>query len=117
MNGNIVNKKLQELAEPITISVEEFLSLLKTSSRTKKMSIAWQTEGSADGSGKPPHTSYHLMWWEESAYVGGNAGGSDTKELQDQLNLKCTPGFNNWRTLSYQNIESVLFKGKKYKVR
>ena len=56
------------------------------------MSIRWFTEGSADGSGKPPHTSQHLMWWDSSLYVGGSAGGSATKSLQEQLNLRTTPG-------------------------
>jgi hypothetical protein len=117
MNGNSVYNKIEKFAEPTFLSVNEFLDLLKTSSKSKKMSIAWRTEGSADGSGKPPHTSYHLMWWDASAYEGGSAGGSATKALQDQLNLKVTPGFNNWRTLSYQNIDSVQFKGRRYKIR
>jgi hypothetical protein len=56
------------------------------------------------------------MWWDSGEYVGGSAGGSETKELQDQLNLQVTPGSGNWRTLSYENILSVTFKGKKYKV-
>ena len=116
MTGNLVHRKIEEFATPTFISVDEFLSLLKTSSKSQKMSIAWMTEGSADGSGKPPHMSYHLMWWDSSRYVGGSAGGSATKEAQDQINLMCTPGFNNWRTLSYQNIDSVFFKGRRYKI-
>lgn len=116
MNQSSVLNKIQEFAEPKEISVSEFLSLLETTSRSKKMGITWFTEGSADGSGKPPHVSTHLMWWDSGEYVGGEAGGSETKELQDQLNLQVTPGSGNWRTLSYENILSVTFKGKKYKV-
>jgi len=117
MESNLVYKKLQEFARPTYISIDEFLTLLKSSSRTHKMNIRWMTEGSADGSGKPPHMTQHLTWWDASAYVGGDAGGSATKELQDQFNLLVTPGTNNWRTLSYQNIDSVAYKGKFYKIR
>lgn len=116
MEANIVYNKLQQFAEPKVISVDEFLALLYTSSRSQKMSIRWQTEGSADGSGKPPHTSQHLMWWDASLYVGGSAGGSATKALQDQLNLRTTPG-NSWRTLSYENIDMVAYKGRLYNIR
>jgi hypothetical protein len=117
MYNNSVHNKLIQFARPTYISVSEFLSLLETSSRTNKMSIRWETEGSADGSGKPPHMTQHLMWWDSSAYVGGNAGGSDTKSLQDQINLQVTPGTNNWRTLSYENIDMVSFKGRLYKIK
>lgn len=116
MNQSKILKKIYELAEPKEISVDEFLSLLETSSRSRKMGITWLTEGSADGSGKPPHISTHLMWWDSGEYVGGSAGGSETKELQDQLNLQVTPGSGNWRTLSYENIISVTFRGRKYKI-
>jgi hypothetical protein len=114
MKANTVHRKLQEFATPIDISVGEFIDLLKTSTRSKKMSIQWRTEGSADGSGKPPHITQHLMWWDSGAYVGGSAGGSATKARQDQFNLKTTGG--EWRTLSYQNIEFVAYKGKLYNV-
>ena len=117
MIHNLVHKKIQEFARPTYISVSEFLSLLEETSRTNKMSIRWETEGSADGSGKPPHITQHLMWYDSSEYVGGSAGGSATKELQDQINLQVTPGSGNWRTLSYENIEMVAFKGKLYKIR
>lgn len=117
MVSNLVHKKIVEFATPTYLSVSEFLDLLKETSRTHKMSIRWETEGSADGSGKPPHMTQHLMWWDSSSYVGGSAGGSETKSLQDQLNLQVTPGTNNWRTLSYENIDMVSFKGRLYKIR
>ena len=79
------------------------------------MSIRWRTEGSDDGSGKAPHMSTHLMWFDSSLYVGGSAGGSATKERQEQLNLRTTPG-NSWRTLSYENIDAVAYKGKLYNI-
>lgn len=116
MDSNSVYNKYQQFATPINISVSQFLDLLKTSNRSNKMSIKWRTEGSADGSGKPPHTSQHLMWWDSALYVGGSAGGSATKQRQDQLNLRTTPG-NSWRTLSYENIDMVAYKGKLYNIR
>ena len=113
MDSNKVFSKIQEFVGT-EISVDIFLSLLKTSSKSDKMNIKWRTEGSADGSGKPPHTAQYLMWWDENEYVGGNAGGSDTKEEQNQLNLRVTDNSGTWRTLSYDNIDSVTFKSKKY---
>jgi hypothetical protein len=116
MNANNVYSKITEFAERTekTISVSEFIDLLKTTSRTNKMNIVWFTEGSADGSGKPPHQSKHLMWWDESEYVGGAAGGSDTKAAQEQFNLQTTRG--QWITLSYENIISMSYKGRIYRV-
>ena len=113
---NTFLKNLQSFADKTekTISIDEFLSLLKTSSRTNKMNIVWDTEGSADGSGKPPHTARYLMWWDEGAYVGGSAGGSATKAIQDQFNLRTTGG--EWRTLSYNNIITFSFKDRIYKI-
>lgn len=116
MTPNNVFQKIQEFVAT-EVSVDEFLSLLKESNRTHKMRITWMTEGSADGSGKPPHRSTHLMWWDESAYVGGDAGGSFIKGIQDQLNLQVTPGSNNWRTLSYQNITTFSYKNRLYKLK
>jgi hypothetical protein len=114
MNANNVYSKITEFAEKTEkrISVNEFIDLLKTTSRTNKMNIVWFTEGSADGSGKPPHQSKHLMWWDDSEYVGGAAGGSDTKALQQQFNLQTTGG--EWITLSYENIISMSYKGRIY---
>ena len=113
---NTFLKNLQAFADKTekTISIDEFLTLLKTSSKTHKMNIVWDTEGSADGSGKPPHQSVHLMWWDDGAYVGGAAGGSATKALQDQFNLRTTGG--EWRTLSYNNIITFSFKDRIYKI-
>jgi len=113
MTPNNVFRKIQEFVGT-EISVDTFLSLLKTSSKSDKMNVRWRTEGSADGSGKPPHTAQYLMWWDSNEYVGGDAGGSDTKELQNQLNLRVTDNSGKWRTLSYDNIDSVTFKNKKY---
>jgi hypothetical protein len=88
-------KHLEHFAEKTekNITVDEFINLLQTSNRTNKMNIIWQTEGSANGTGKPPHQSQHLMWWDSGAYVGGAAGGSATKAIQDQFNLKTTSSF------------------------
>ena len=113
MTPNNVFQKIQEFVGT-EISVDTFLSLLKTSSKSDKMNVRWRTEGSADGSGKPPHTAQYLMWWDSNEYVGGDAGGSNTKELQNQLNLRVTDNSGKWRTLSYDNIDSVTFKRKKY---
>ncbi len=59
MTPNNVFQKIQEFVAT-DISVNEFLSLLKQSSRTHKMNIKWVTEGSATGEGRPPHISQTL---------------------------------------------------------
>ena len=119
MTENLIYKRIQEFAnrEPVNITRDKFLELLKKSSRSKKMSIAWRTaDESVDGTPLDAHMSYHLMWWDANAFSNSNAGGSQTKASNNQLNLKVTPGFKNWRTLSYANIESVLFLNVKYKI-
>lgn len=118
MVSNIVHKKLQEFAKPTYISVSEFLDLLETSSRSQKMSIRWETASeSVDGEPLNSHMTQHLIWWDSSKYSASNRGGSETKADNNQLNLQVTPGTNNWRTLSYDNIDMVAFKGKLYKIR
>jgi hypothetical protein len=109
-------KNLQNFANKNekTISLPEFLNLLKTSNRSQKMNIVWDTDGSTDGSGKPPHQATYLMWWDNGAYVGGSAGGSDTKADQDQFNLQTTGG--RWRTLSYNNIVTFSFRNTIYTI-
>ena len=113
MEFNSVHSKIQQFAKTEDISVSEFKKLLKQSSRSQKMNVMWRTEGSADGSGRPPHITTHLMWWDSSDYSGGSAGGSATKASQQQFNLNTTDG---WRTLSYEKIVNVLFKGKRYNI-
>jgi hypothetical protein len=109
-------KNLVKFAEKTEkdITLPQFLELLKTSNRTNKMNIVWDTEGSADGSGKAPHQAKYLMWWDGGAYVGGASGGSDTKAEQDQFNLQTTGG--RWRTLSYNNIVTFSFKNTIYNI-
>lgn len=118
MIHNLVHKKIQEFARPIYLSKDEFLDLLKTSSRSQKMSIRWETASeSVDGEPLNAHMTQHLIWWDSSKFSASNRGGSETKWDNDQLNLQVTPGTNNWRTLSFDRIDMVAFKGKLYKVR
>ena len=116
MYENQVHRKLQEFAIDF-ISIDKFKELLEESSAFEKMRITWITEGSADGLGEPPHKAEYWMYWDGGEYVGGSAGGSDTKEEQNQYNLQGDYGIGDWRTLSYDNIKLIRFKNKLYKLR
>ena len=104
MTNNSVYKKIVQFA-PQTISLSEFQDLLESSSRGNKIRVAWETlEGNND---------YYWMWWDEGAFVGGEAGGSSTKESEGMFNVKTTltsqSGRGKWRTLSLQTVSKCRF--------
>ncbi len=116
MYENSVSRKLYEFAIEF-ISIEKFKDMLRDSSSSQRMRITRVTEGSSFGGGENPHKAEYWMYWDGSAYVGGSAGGSDTKEEQHQYNLQGEYGSGDWRTLSYDNIKLIRFKNKLYKIR
>ena len=112
MNSNSVYNKLLEL-KGTEISLSEFQDLLESSSRNNKIRVEWQTlEGSTD---------YYWMWWDSGAYVGGEAGGSETKMQEGRFNIKTTltseTGRAQWRTLSLQTISKARFEKKLYYIK
>jgi len=79
-SNSVYNKLLQFKATEINLS--QFQDLLESSSRNNKIRVEWETlEGNTD---------YYWMWWDSGAYVGGEAGGSETKqkEMRECLILK-----------------------------
>lgn len=112
MTSNIAhNKLIQFKAEEINLS--QFQDLLESSSRREKIRVEWETlEGNTD---------YYWMWWDNGAYVGGEAGGSETKAEEGMFNIKTTlnseTGKWEWRTLSLQTVSKARFKNKLYKIK
>ena len=112
MNSNSVYNKLLELKGK-EISLSEFQDLLESSSRNNKIRVEWETlEGNTD---------YYWMWWDSGAYVGGEAGGSETKMQEGMFNIKTTltseTGRAQWRTLSLQTISKARFEKKLYYIK
>jgi hypothetical protein len=112
MNSNSVYNKLLEL-KGTEISLSEFQDLLESSSRNNKIRVEWETlEGNTD---------YYWMWWDSGAYVGGEAGGSETKMQEGMFNIKTTltseTGRAQWRTLSLQTISKARFEKKLYYIK
>ena len=110
-SNNYYNKLLQFKATEI--SLLEFQDLLESSSRNNKIRVEWTTlDGNVD---------YYYMWWDSGAYVGGDAGGSDTKAMEGMFNIKTTlnneGGRSQWRTLDLQTVSKARFENKLYKIK
>lgn len=110
-SNNYYNKLLQFKATEISLS--EFQDLLESSSRNNKIRVEWTTlDGNVD---------YYYMWWDSGAYVGGDAGGSDTKAMEGMFNIKTTlnneGGRSQWRTLDLQTVSKARFENKLYKIK
>ena len=110
-SNSVYNKLLQFKATEINLS--QFQDLLESSSRGNKIRVEWETlEGNTD---------YYWMWWDSGAYVGGEAGGSETKGDEGMFNIKTTlnseTGKSVWRTLSLQTVSKARFQNKLYKIK
>ncbi len=110
-SNQFYNKLLQFKATEISLS--QFQDLLESSSRSNKIRVEWETlEGNVD---------YYYMWWDSGAYVGGEAGGSETKADEGMFNIKTTltneTGTTKWRTLSLQTVSKARFNNKLYKIK
>lgn len=110
-SNQFYNKLLQFKATEISLS--EFQDLLESSSKNNKIRVEWTTlEGNVD---------YYYMWWDSGAYVGGEAGGSDTKAAEGMFNIKTTltneTGRAKWRTLDLQTVSKARFNNKLYKIK
>ena len=109
-SNSFYNKLLQFKATEISLS--EFQNLLESSSRNNKIRVEWTTlEGNVD---------YYYMWWDSGAYLGGEAGGSETKAMEGMFNIKTTlnneTGRSKWRTLDLQTVSKARFENKLYKI-
>ena len=59
---------------------------------------------------------YYEMYWEASKYVGGEAGGSETKQEEGMFNIQCKDVKGKWRTLNLQTVIKCRFENKLYKI-
>ena len=108
MDTASVHNKLQKFA-PQTISLRKFQTLLESSTRSNPIRVQWETlEG---------FTDYYWMYWDSAAYVGGNAGGSDTKAEEGMFNIQCLGLRPNWRTLTLQTVSKCRFNNQLYLVK
>ena len=106
MNSNSVHNKILKFAVQ-EISRSEFETMLKTQTNSgNKMKIGWITELGLN--------RYYEMYWDGSAYVGGDAGGSSTKALVDMYNIQRDRG--DWKTVDFNTVYKIRFKNKLYKV-
>jgi len=77
MYENKVHKKLLELATEEVSLITFQKEYLEKSTKANPIRVQWETlEGDTD---------YYWMYWDRSAYVGGDAGGSSTKQKKECL--------------------------------
>ncbi len=108
MTSNSVYNKLVNFAME-TRTFAEFQEALFSSSKRNPIRVEWETlEG---------NKRYYWMYWDRGAYVGGNAGGSATKEAEDMVNIQVLDKVGDWRTLDYSSVSKVRFNGQTFKVK
>jgi len=108
MNSSITYKKFLELKGK-EINLSDFQDLLESSSRGNTIFVQWETnEGNLD---------YYEMYWDASKYVGGDAGGSDTKAAEGMFNIQCKGVNGKWRTLDLQTVVKCRFENQLYKIK
>ena len=108
MYNSRVYSKLVELKGK-EINLSEFQDLLESSSRRNTIFVQWETnEGNVD---------YYEMFWDASKYVGGEAGGSETKQEEGMFNIQCKDVKGRWRTLNLQTVTKCRFENKLYYIK
>lgn len=108
MTSNSVSKKLVEFISQ-TISFSEFEDiLLNQATESNPARVGWITETG--------RKRYYDMYWDSAAYVGGDAGGSDTKAEMDMYNIQVKGVDGDWRTLDFNTVYKVRFNKRTYKV-
>ncbi len=108
MTSNSVSKKLVEFISQ-EISFAEFEDiLLNEATESNPARVGWITETG--------RKRYYDMYWDSAAYVGGDAGGSDTKAEMDMYNIPVVGLDGDWRTLDFNTVYKVRFNNKTYRV-
>lgn len=107
MNSNSVYKNIQKFGiKTEYINLSQFQDLLESSTRNNPIRVQWETlEGNTD---------YYWMYWDNGAYVGGDAGGSATKAKEGMFNIQCLGLRPKWRTLSLQTVSKARFENTLY---
>ena len=108
MTSNLVFKKMQNfVSEEMDFSTFERI-LKRETSAANPIRVGWITE-----TGK---RRYYDMYWDEAAYKGGKAGGSDTKAAMDMYNIQVKGQYGDWRTIDFNTVYKVRVNNKTYKV-
>jgi hypothetical protein len=108
MTSNSVSKKLVEfISQEISFSEFEDI-LLNQATRSNPARVGWITETG--------RKRYYDMYWDSAAYVGGDAGGSDTKAAMDMYNIQVVGIDGDWRTVDFNTVYKVRFNKKTFKV-
>lgn len=108
MNQNSVLKNMMQFA-PQEITFSEFEDILKNQATANNpVKVGWVTELGLN--------RFYDMYWDRGAYVGGNAGGSDTKALVDMFNVPVVGEDGDWRTVDFNTVYKIRFNNKSYKV-
>jgi len=107
MNHNLVHKNILKFAIN-EVSLNQFELWLGETSSNEPMYIWWKTN---EGNNRR-----YSMFWDSSAYVGGNAGGSDTKAAEGMWNLQGDYPGGDWRTLDTNTVTRFSWKGKAYRI-
>ena len=108
MTSNSVYDKLVNFAVS-NISFRTFELMLKESTQSNPIRIGWRTEVGIN--------RYYFAYWDSAAYVGGDAGGSATKEAQGMVNLQCLDlSDGSWRTIDYNTVTKCRFNGQTFNV-
>lgn len=108
MYSNSVHNKLVELAgEEITLS--RFEEMLKESKSNSKIRVQWRT--------KEGRRRDYWFYWDSGAYVGGSAGGSATKAMNNMFNLQGDGFTGDWRTLWLDTVVKCRYQGKNYTIK
>ena len=107
MTSNSVHKKLVNFISE-TISFSEFEQMLYNSSPRWPVRVGWITE-----TGKK---RYYDMYWIDGPIGDGIAGGSDTKAAMDMYNIRVIGLEGKWRTIDFNTVYKINYRGKAYKV-
>jgi hypothetical protein len=107
MTSNSVHKKLVNFISE-TISFSEFEQMLYNSSPRWPVRVGWITETG--------RKRYYDMYWIDGPIGDGIAGGSDTKAAMDMYNIRVIGLEGKWRTIDFNTVYKVNYRGKAYKV-
>ena len=104
MEQNKVHKYIQRFAST-PVSFSKFMSMLKETTEDNPMFIYWRTAI------PPTHRAAYTLYW--GPYYS-NSDQSVTKEEEGMVNLVAPDTKEGWRTLTYDNISSFTYMGKRY---
>lgn len=109
MTSNIVNSKLEKFISS-EVSFTEFENMLFSSSPRWPVKVGWITE-----TGK---RRFYKMYWINGPLAKTEQGAkmSETKAEMDMYNIRVIDEDGKWRTIDFNTVYKVEYRGKVYKV-